>query len=265
MQAQDKGYTIKIDQFEGPFDLLLFFIERDELDIHDIPIAKITEDFLDYIRHIESLNLDLASEFILVAATLIRIKAKMLIPRKELDENNQEIDPRRELVQKLIEYKAIKDVIGQMSDMEDDQSFRLTRGNLKKEFELLSQKALVDAEWETLSLFNLLKVFQRITEKLDRPKEVVHRIFDYKYEIADQQKVILDKITGGRKVDFVTIFETCENRIHAIVTFLAMLDLINLQKIKLVQGGEINSFYLEESEESEMDPEATAVDRTEEE
>ncbi|HEX5625972.1 MAG TPA: segregation/condensation protein A, partial [Saprospiraceae bacterium] len=87
-------YTIKLQQFEGPFDLLLFFIERDELDISDIPIAKITEDFLDYIRHMESLNLDLASEFILVAATLIRIKAKMLLPRKELDENNQEIDPR---------------------------------------------------------------------------------------------------------------------------------------------------------------------------
>ena len=90
-------YTIKLQQFEGPFDLLLFFIERDELDIYDIPIAKITEDFLEYVRHIESLNLDLASEFILVAATLIRIKAKMLLPRKELDENNQEIDPRKEL------------------------------------------------------------------------------------------------------------------------------------------------------------------------
>ncbi len=266
MMTQDKGYTIKIEQFEGPFDLLLFFIERDELDIHDIPIAKITDDFLEYVRHIESLNLDLASEFILVAATLIRIKAKMLIPRKELDENNQEIDPRKELVHKLLEYKAVKEVINELSEMEDDQSFRLTRGNLQKEFELLSQKALVDAEWETLNLFNLMKVFQKITEKLDRPKEVIHQIFDYKYEIADQQNIILSKFkSSGQKVEFSTIFEDCENRIHAIVTFLAMLDLINLQKLKLIQGSEINSFYLEELEEEKTESTVPKASPSEEE
>ena len=98
-------YTIKIPQFEGPFDLLLFFIERDELDINDIPIAIITDEFLSYIKMMESLNIDLASEFILVAATLMRIKAKMLIPRKPVDEEGNEIDPREELVLRLMEYK----------------------------------------------------------------------------------------------------------------------------------------------------------------
>ncbi len=250
MLQQEKSYTIKIDQFEGPFDLLLFFIERDELDINDIPIAKITEDFLKYIREIEALNLDLASEFILVAATLIRIKAKMLIPRKELDENNQEIDPRRELVQKLLEYKAIKEVITELSEMEDDQSFRIGRGNLQKEFELLSQKALIDAEWETLNLFNLMKVFQKVTEKFDKPKSTIHKIFDYKYEIADQQIRIISAFKNKSKVNFIDIFDTCENRIHAIVTFLALLDLINLEKVKLTKGAEVNSFVLEEVDES---------------
>lgn len=250
MSIAEKSYTIKIDQFEGPFDLLLFFIERDELDIHDIPIAKITEDFLHYIREIEALNLDLASEFILVAATLIRIKAKMLIPRKELDENNQEIDPRRELVQKLLEYKAIKEVISDLSEMEDDQSFRIGRGNLQKEFELLSQKALIDAEWETLNLFNLLKVFQKVTERFEKPKEVVHKIFDYKYEIPDQQTRISNLLKSKKKINFVDIFDSCENRIHAIVTFLALLDLLNLDKVKLTRGAEINSFIVEEVEES---------------
>ncbi|MCC6816357.1 MAG: segregation/condensation protein A [Saprospiraceae bacterium] len=249
MTQVDNGYTIKIDQFEGPFDLLLFFIERDELDINDIPIAKITEDFLSYIREIEALNLDLASEFILVAATLIRIKAKMLIPRKELDENNQEIDPRKELVQKLLEYKAIKEVISELSEMEDDQSFRLTRGNLQKEFELLSQKALIDAEWETLNLFNLMKVFQKVTERFEKPKEVIHRIFDYKYEISDQQDRISNILKIKKKVNFIDLFESCENRIHAIVTFLALLDMINAEKVRLTQGAEINSFTLEEIED----------------
>ena len=104
-------YNIKLPQFEGPFDLLLFFIERDELDIYDIPIAKITDEFLRYTHQLDDLNIEVASEFILVAATLMRIKAKTLLPRKELDADGNEIDPREELVQRLIEYKQFKDPI----------------------------------------------------------------------------------------------------------------------------------------------------------
>ena len=241
------SYTIKLEQFEGPFDLLLFFIERDELDIHDIPIAKITEDFLEFIRQCQTLNLDLASEFILVAATLIRIKAKMLIPRKELDENNLEIDPRSELIQKLLEYKAVKDVISELSNMEDNQSLKLPRGNIQKEFELLSQKALVDAEWETLSLFNLLKVFQKVVERFNKPTSVVHKIFNYEYQISDQQDRIFSSLRSKGRIDFVEVFESCENRIHAIVTFLAMLELINLQQLKIIKGEGLNQFWLEEN------------------
>ena len=118
----DNSYTIKLPQFEGPFDLLLFFIERDELDIQDIPIARVTDDFLDYIRHMERMNIDLASEFILVAATLCRIKAKMLIPRKQLDEEGNEIDPREELIQRLLEYKRYKSVLEDMRKLEEARS-----------------------------------------------------------------------------------------------------------------------------------------------
>lgn len=246
------SYTIKLEQFEGPFDLLLFFIERDELDIHDIPIAKITEDFLEFIRQCQTLNLDLASEFILVAATLIRIKAKMLIPRKELDENNLEIDPRSELIQKLLEYKAVKDVISELSNMEDNQSLKLPRGNIQKEFELLSQKALVDAEWETLSLFNLLKVFQKVVERFNKPTSVVHKIFNYEYQISDQQDRIFSSLRSKGRIDFVEVFETCENRIHAIVTFLAMLELINLQQLKIIKGEGLNQFWLEENHDEDV-------------
>ena len=246
------SYTIKLEQFEGPFDLLLFFIERDELDIHDIPIAKITEDFLEFIRQCQTLNLDLASEFILVAATLIRIKAKTLIPRKELDENNLEIDPRSELIQKLLEYKAVKDVISELSNMEDNQSLKLPRGNIQKEFELLSQKALVDAEWETLSLFNLLKVFQKVVERFNKPTSVVHKIFNYEYQISDQQDRIFSSLRSKGRIDFVAVFESCENRIHAIVTFLAMLELINLQQLKIIKGEGLNQFWLEENHDEDV-------------
>ena len=100
-----ENFEVKLPLFEGPFDLLLFFIERDELDIYDIPISKITNDFLQYIHHLEQLNIEVASEFILVAATLMRIKSKMLLPRPQIDEQGNEIDPREELVRHLLEYK----------------------------------------------------------------------------------------------------------------------------------------------------------------
>ena len=111
----DEKFEIKLPLFEGPFDLLLFFIERDELDIYDIPIAQITDDFLQYLDHLEQLNVEVASEFILVAATLMRIKAKMLLPRPVIDEDGNEIDPREELVRHLLEYKKYKSVVSTLS------------------------------------------------------------------------------------------------------------------------------------------------------
>src|SRR6185312_14814929 len=106
----DNSFEIKLAQFEGPFDLLLFFIERDELDIHDIPIAKITDDFLNYIHQMTSLNMELASEFIIVAATLMRIKAKMLLPRYEAEDDGNQADTKEDLIRKLIEYKKFKEI-----------------------------------------------------------------------------------------------------------------------------------------------------------
>ena len=104
------SFEIRLPQFEGPFDLLLFFIERDELDIQDVPIARITDDFLGYLHQMNSLNMEIASEFIFVAATLMRIKAKMLLPRPDLDEEGNEIDLKRDLIQKLLEYKKFKGI-----------------------------------------------------------------------------------------------------------------------------------------------------------
>jgi segregation and condensation protein A len=239
------SYTIKIPQFEGPFDLLLFFIERDELDINDIPIATITNDFLDYIRQLESLDIDVASEFILVAASLMRIKAKMLIPRKEMDEDGNEIDPRLELTQKLLEYKKYKSILDEMSVMEDRRNFSHERGNVVTELKHIADKALVDTELESLSLFKLLQTFQalmkRYEEDLNKPK---HQIADYNYSIEEQQDYILKHIPKGKKIAFEKIFLALENRIHAIITFIALLELLNLQTVELMQGEGINNFWL---------------------
>ena len=238
-------YTIKLRQFEGPFDLLLFFIQRDELDINDIPIAKITDDFLQYVRQMESLNIDLASEFILVAATLMRIKAKILIPRKEIDEAGNEIDPRDELVKRLLEYKRYKETIDAFRVKEENQMNKVIRGNVKKELKLIADSALVDMELESLTLFKLMNAFKSVMERFETEQnKVVHTIVKYKYTIQDQQDYILEVVKPGKNTSFEVIFGSCENRIHAIVTFLGMLELLNLQMIALIPGEGTNNFWL---------------------
>ncbi len=252
MSTQPATYTIHLPQFEGPFDLLLFFIERDELDIHDIPIAKITDDFLDYIRQMERMNIDLASEFILVAATLCRIKARMLIPRKPLDEEGNEIDPREELVRRLLEYKRYKSVLDELRQMEALRALRQRRGNASDELRKLANQALADAELESLTLFKLLKAYERVLGRLEQRKQQrVHRIVNYPYTIADQQEYLLSVVKPGKKVPFERVFLRLENRIQAIVTFLALLDLLNARRIALIQGEGINNFWLTARQPSE--------------
>lgn len=240
-----QSYTIKLKQFEGPFDLLLFFIERDELDIYDIPISQITEDFLAYIKELEKLNIDVASEFILVAATLMRIKAKLLLPRKEIDELGNEIDPREELTQRLLEYKKYKEILDEMRTMEEQRSTKFQRGNVSTELRTIASKALVDVELESLTLYKLLTTFQKLMENYEiRGSKTIHRIVKYNYTIEDQQTFILTKLTKGKKVDFKNIFKGLENRIHAIVTFLSLLELLNVQRVKVTQGEGVNNFWI---------------------
>ena len=156
------SFEVKIPLFEGPFDLLLFFIERDELDIYDIPISQITENFLGYLKELEKMNIEVASEFILVVAKLMRIKAKMLLPRPQLDEEGNEIDPREELVLHLLEYKKYKSVLEELSSMEGEMLQKEKRGNVLKEIKKLSETVNVESELQDIDLYKLLKVYQNI-------------------------------------------------------------------------------------------------------
>lgn len=245
MQHQKEHYTIKIPQFEGPFDLLLFFIERDELDIHDIPITKITRDFLDYIRHLEQLDIDVASEFILVAATLMRIKAKMLLPRKELDEEGNEIDPRFEIAQKLLEYKKFKGTLEEFKRKEHDRTLLLERGNIKKELSIIAQSAMIDGELESLSLFKLLQKFQQVLVKQEkRNRKLQHTIIDYPYNVEEQEVYVTNMVLKKGKVDFEELFKSLNDVYHAIITFLAILELLNAEKIQIFVGQKTNELTL---------------------
>jgi len=239
-------FTIKLPAFEGPFDLLLFFIERDELDIYNIPIAKITDDFLGYMHQLDELSMDIASEFIVVAATLMRIKAKMLLPRKQVDEEGNEIDPRRELVDRLLEYKRYKSVLEDLRRLEELRAFMSPRGFATAEIRQLSEQALAEAELESISLYRLLRVFERLVAKFDEAQKSkrIHTVYNFTYTIQEQREYLLGNLKKGEKLDFEQVFLSLDNRIHAVVTFLALLELLNAQELMLIQGEGINNFWL---------------------
>ncbi len=241
---QSATYEIKLPQFEGPFDLLLFFIERDELSINDIPIRKITDDFLEYLRQAEAMNIDLASEFILVAATLMRIKAKMLLPRKELDEQGNEIDPRQELVQRLLEYKQFKEVVDEMQGMEEERMKLFSRGNVQRDLIQLSELSGNDAELHSLTLFKLFNAFKGVLDRQEQADKAMHTIIRYPYTIEERKESLLKNLSRQDYNSFDSVFTACENRIHAIFTFLALLELIQESLIEIKFGEGKNNFWL---------------------
>ena len=253
-------YQIKLPQFEGPFDLLLFFIERDELDIYNIPINKITTDFLDYIHTQDSINIELSSEFILFISTLMRIKAKMLLPRKDLDASGNEIDPRQELVDKILEYKKFKEAAVAMAEMEAMRMLVVKRGNLNKDLSLIGEEAGEGTEIQNISLFKLMKAFEKVMQKVhDRQNRPVHTVVQYNYTMEQSREYVLDTTKKEKTVSFEKIFEVCSDRIHAIFLFLSMLELIQMHYMNIMIGEGRNNFIVEWNDDRKEDEEGNEV------
>lgn len=247
-------YQIKLDQFEGPFDLLLFFIERDELDIYNIPITKITNDFLDFIHHTEKLNIELSSEFILFISTLMRIKAKMLIPRKEIDEQGNEIDPRQELINKILEYKRFKEASVKMAEMEEVRMLMLKRGNLQKELLQIGEEAGEGTEIQAVTLFKLMKAFEKVVQRLhDKNNKPVHTVVQYNHTMEESRDYMLTTCRASKNASFEKIFEICQDRIHALFLFLSLLELSQQKYLIIVTGEGRNNFIVEYNENREED------------
>jgi len=243
--ANDDTYRIQLPQFEGPFDLLLFFIERDELDIHDIPIATITQDFLDYMQTAKEMNIELAAEFILVASTLMRIKAKMLLPRPILNEAGEEIDPRAELVQRLLEYKRYKSVLSELQELEIAQMEREKRGYVKPEEKMYLKSEYPEEELVGLELYTIMRTFKRIWEKHhDKLKRPQHVIRAYPYSLGDVKMRLRLKLEDSERIDFVSFVMEEGNKIFMVFSFLAVLELVQLQKIGLTLGEGFNNFWV---------------------
>ncbi len=250
IKLPELSFEIKLPLFEGPFDLLLFFIERDELDIYDIPISKITNDFLAYIHQMEQMNIEVASEFILVAAKLMRIKAKMLLPRPQLDEEGNEIDPREELVKHLLEYKKYKSVLAELAQMEESQLFREKRGNVLKEIKKLSETVNVESELQNVDLYKLLKVFQKVMQRYEiEQSKPTHTVEQYPFTIDEQKEFLLEKLADKKKLSFESIIDFNPTKIAVIFNFLAILELLQLRIITLHLGVGYNNFWIEKLQE----------------
>lgn len=246
---QNPSYQIKLPQFEGPFDLLLFFIERDELDIYNIPITNIINDFLDYIHQSEELNIELSSEFILFISTLMRIKAKMLLPRKELDAQGNEIDPREELVNKILEYKRFKEASAQLAEMEAMRMLMVKRGNIQQELSVIGEEAGEGTEIQNITLFKLMRAFERAMQKYsDRINKPVHTVVAYNYTMEASRDRMLTMAREHKNLSFEKIFDHCENRVHAIFLFLSLLELVQQKFLKIMIGEGKNNFIIEYNE-----------------
>ncbi|MEO5910603.1 MAG: segregation/condensation protein A [Pelobium sp.] len=245
-----EDFSIKLPIFEGPFDLLLFFIEKDELDIHNIPIAKITDDFLNYIHQLNALNIELASEFIFVAATLMRIKAKMLLPRPELNEDGDEIDLKGDLIRRLIEYKRFKQITEDFKALEEARFVKEKRGNIQEDInQLLSNNDSLE-DYTSLNLFKLLKTYQRIMKNyLVRTEEIKHTVEKYPYSIEEQKQQIGNLLRINSQIDFKNLAKMSKDKVQFVYNFLAVLEMLQQQLINIQIGLGYNNFRIEQNRE----------------
>lgn len=232
-------YKIKLDHFEGPLDLLLFFIKRDELNIYDIPISHITKEFLEYVNLIKELDLEVAGDFILMASTLMHIKVRMLLPR-EINEKGEEIDPREELVQALLEYKRYKEMAEELSLLESEQRKINFRGNFSADEK--EAPAEYDILLKNITLYDLTKAFKKVIDGL---KEIpVHDIVKINVTIDQQMQYIYDKLNEFGDLHFLSLVEGMKEKIRVVVTFIALLEMTKMGNIRLKESSMFNDFVI---------------------
>ena len=223
-------HKVELDQFQGPLDLLLYFIRRDEIDINDIPIAKITAEYLQIVEDMKSMNLSVAGEFILMAATLMRIKSKMLLPRPDLDDLGEPIDPRTELVQQLIEYKKYKDIADNLSEKWEALSYQHER-TLTQSIDEIDEEINYLKE---VSVFELAKHFKEV---MDRAPEINPYEVDLNtLHLSDKKQYILSSFDGRGILSFEHLLKSCKSKLEVVITFIALLDLVQQFKIAVFQS-----------------------------
>ena len=230
-------YKIRLDLFEGPLDLLLYLIKEEELNIYDIPITRITEQYLEYLNLMETLDLNVAGEFLVMTATLMQLKSKMLLPPDPEGAPAEEEDPRAELIRRLLEYKAFKEAADSLRGFEEKRSWLFPRFGVTPEMDG------TDNSLGEVSIFQLMTAFSKALKNL--PKQSFHDVEKDEFTVADKVHEIFHELVKDRVIYFSALFKTAKNKLEAITTFLAVLELIRLREVIVRQEGHFGEIEIE--------------------
>ena len=225
----EADYKVKLEVFEGPLDLLLYLIKQDEIDIHDISLERITRQYLEYLQAFKELNIELAGEFIVMAANLIYLKSRSLLPidQQPPEDDAEEDDPRWDIIRQLIEYKKFKEAAAELHVRELEQERIFAR-------EGLSMTLQDPLRLEEVGIFQLINAFQTVIKRIEA-REDVQEIFAERFSVSDKIDIILQRVGKSVRVRFSDLFGTAVSRVEVVVTFLALLELIRLKQVRAVQ------------------------------
>lgn len=226
------GYKIKLDIFEGPLDLLLYLVKKEHLNIYDIPIAQVTKQYLAYLELMRLLDLSIAGEFLVMAATLMQIKSRMLLPRDEaMEQEEEEGDPRQELVERLLEYQRFKEVASELRQREQKQQQQFRR---KTDSELSFARASSGEVYFEASIFDLINAFtQALKEGI--PRELFYEVIKDEFTVDQKIHDILHLLINQEAVNLTELFNQAKNKLEIVATFLAVLELIRLREVLIRQ------------------------------
>ena len=223
-------YKVKLEVFEGPLDLLLYLIKKDEVDIYDISLERITSQYLEFMEAFKALDLELAGEFVVMAANLIYLKSRALLPAhvQPPEEEAEEDDPRWDLIRQLVEYKKFKDAAAHLSQREFEQSNLFAR--MAETPDTAPERPLGD-----VSVFDLINAFNNVLKRLASKSEDLREIFEENYTVSDKIDFIMKMTSSGVPLKFSELFANAASRTEIVVTFLALLELIRLKQLRCVQ------------------------------
>ncbi len=228
----ESDYKVKLEIFEGPLDLLLYLIKRDELDIYDISIERITKQYLEYLQAFKELNIDVAGEFVVMAANLIYLKSRSLLPvdQQPPEEDVEEDDPRWDLIRQLIEYKKFKEAAAQLQVRQLEEAGRFVRQTNGDDVGAEAPLPLGE-----VGIFQLINAFQNVIKRLEA-REDLQEIFGEHYTVSDKIEWILQRVADGVPLRFSELFASMASRVEIVVTFLALLELIRLRQVRATQS-----------------------------
>lgn len=233
------NYTIMIDSFEGPLDLLLHLIKQSNINIWDISIDEVTKQYFNYINQMEKMNLNIASEYLIMAAELIEIKSSSLLPKKEIDDDNHEEDKRENLINRLIEYEQYKNISGKLKELEDDRREIHTKN--PSNIEIFRETIKYDEK--QLDIDILMKAFSDFLKRREDDKPLDTRITNKEYSVDRRNIEIRDILKIRKKIDFFELFDK-KNKDYIVVTFLSILDLAKKQEIEILQENNFKNIIL---------------------